>query len=307
MSEGVRRPTGHVFRVERKRGPVWYAEYRLLDGRQEQRKLGPAWTERGRPAAGHFTKRLAEDWLRDTLDEARRGTLAEPVRTGATFADAAAEWLRYVEHDRDVKPSTLSDYRSVAGRLVQEFGSLAIEEVSARRIEEWRARLGAGRDRPLSNRTRNKSLTILGGIMERARKLYGLPSNPVRNVEKLRERYDATSFAFLLARRGPVEKLHAYALDPEHRSGRHEARVFSSVLGIEQHDWEYLRDQIPARVAAGPVTAIRPSPPWGTEYEVRVAIDGLNGVTHPIITGWLLPSDGPPRLITAYVELPRRV
>jgi hypothetical protein len=41
---------------------------------------------------------LAEDWLRDTLDEARRRTLAEPVRTGATFADAAAEWLRYVEH-----------------------------------------------------------------------------------------------------------------------------------------------------------------------------------------------------------------
>jgi hypothetical protein len=196
ISEGAQRPTGHVFRVERKRGPVWYAKFRLPDGRQVQRKLGSAWTGRGRPATGHFTKRLAEDWFRDTLDEARRGTLAAPVRTGATFGDAAAEWLRYVEHDRDVKPSTLTDYRSVAARLVREFGSLAIEEVSARRVEEWRARLGAGRDRPLSNRTRNKSLTILGGIMERARKLYGLPSNPVRDVEKLRERYDATSFAF---------------------------------------------------------------------------------------------------------------
>jgi len=113
MSEDPRRPTGHVFRVERKRGPVRYAKYRLPDGRQVQRKLGLAWTGRGRPAAGHFTKRLAEDWLRDTLDEARRGTLVAPVRTGATFADAAAEWLRYVEHDRDVKPSTLTDYRSV--------------------------------------------------------------------------------------------------------------------------------------------------------------------------------------------------
>ena len=57
-------------------------------------------------------------------------------------------------------------------------------------------RAGGGSRSPLSNRTRNKSLTILGGIMERARKLYGLPSNPVREVEKLRERYDATSFAF---------------------------------------------------------------------------------------------------------------
>ena len=78
------------------------------------------------------------------------------------------------------------------------------------------------------------------------------------------------------------------------------------VLGIEQRDWEYLREQILARVAESPVTASRPSPPWGTEYEVRVPVDGLNGVTHPVITGWLLPSSGPPRLITAYVDLPRR-
>jgi hypothetical protein len=32
--------------------------------------------------------------LRRTLDEARRGTLEGMVRTDATFADAAAEWLR---------------------------------------------------------------------------------------------------------------------------------------------------------------------------------------------------------------------
>lgn len=56
----VQIPTGHVFRVERKRGPAWYAKYRLPDGRQVQKKLGPAWTDRGRPAAGYFTKRTAE-------------------------------------------------------------------------------------------------------------------------------------------------------------------------------------------------------------------------------------------------------
>jgi hypothetical protein len=33
------------------------------------------------------------------------------VRTGATVADATAEWLRYVEHDRQVKPKTLTEYR----------------------------------------------------------------------------------------------------------------------------------------------------------------------------------------------------
>lgn len=54
------------------------------------------------------------------------------LRTGATLADAAAEWLRYVEHDRAVKPSTMVDYRPVAAQLVEAFGSLRVEELTAR-------------------------------------------------------------------------------------------------------------------------------------------------------------------------------
>ena len=72
MTAPVRIPTGHVYRVGRVRGPVWYAKYRLPDGRQVQKKLGPAWTERGRPPVGYYTKRTAEAWLREVLDEARR-------------------------------------------------------------------------------------------------------------------------------------------------------------------------------------------------------------------------------------------
>src|SRR6267154_2448868 len=101
------RPSGHVYRVERKRGPVWYAKYRLPAGRQVKRKLGPAWSERGRPPAGYSTRRLAEDWLRDILDQARRGELSGLIQTGVTIADAAAEYLRYIEHDRERKPSTM--------------------------------------------------------------------------------------------------------------------------------------------------------------------------------------------------------
>ena len=53
------------------RGPVWYAKYRLPDGRQAQTTIGPAWTELGRLASGYFTKRLAEDWLATLLDQVR--------------------------------------------------------------------------------------------------------------------------------------------------------------------------------------------------------------------------------------------
>jgi hypothetical protein len=104
-------PSGHVFRVERKREPAWYEKYRLPDGRQVQKRIGPAWTERGRPAAGFVAKRIAEAGLQDTLAEARRGTLHGMVRTGATFADAAAEFLRYIQHDRARKPETVKTTR----------------------------------------------------------------------------------------------------------------------------------------------------------------------------------------------------
>src|SRR3954452_4833592 len=149
----VMEASGHVFRVERKRGPVWYAKYRLGDGRQIQRKIGPAWTERGRPPAGWFTKRGAEEWLRSVLDQARRGTLPGMVRTGATFAEAAAEYLRYIEHDRGRKPSTVRGYRSaIEAHLLPVFGALAVEDVTTEVIESWMAGYEG------SPRSRNKLL-----------------------------------------------------------------------------------------------------------------------------------------------------
>lgn len=197
-------PSGHVVRVERKRGTVWYAKYRLPDGRQIQKKIGPAWSERGRPPAGHFTKRLAEDWLRDVLDEARRGTLPGMVRTGATFADAVAEFLRYVEYDRTLKPSTLRGYRSIIDAyLLPAFGEMPLEQITAADVERWRSRLGSVSERrrvirqqarngdqppappqALSNSSKNRIVVLLHGVFARACKLHGLPVNPVASVER---------------------------------------------------------------------------------------------------------------------------
>jgi hypothetical protein len=109
---------------------VWYAKYRLPDGRQRQRRIGPAWTSRGRPQAGCFTKRTAEAWLSDVLEEARRGTLAGMLKTGATFADAADEYLSWLERDRERKPSTMRDYRSIVRvHLLPSFRNLAIPPI----------------------------------------------------------------------------------------------------------------------------------------------------------------------------------
>ena len=179
MAGSDRPPTGHVYRVDRARGPVWYAKYRLPDGRQVQKKIGPAWTGRGRPAAGTVTKRLAEDWLREVIDQARRGSLPGMVKTGVTFADAAAEWLRYVEHDRLRKPSTIATYRSLlSSQILPVFGSEPLESVTTEAIESWIA----GVDR--SAATRVKLLAVMHGIFKRARRVWGLPVNPAVDIEK---------------------------------------------------------------------------------------------------------------------------
>lgn len=183
MDATVRPISGHVFRVEGKRGSRWYAKYRLPDGRQVQKALGPAWTQRGRPAEGCFTKRTAEAWLRDVLDQARRGVLPGMVRTGATFADAAAEWLRYVEQERGRKASTLADYRSVVhAHLLPAFGDQPLERITEETIERWVAvKLHEGE---LSRRSVQKMVVLLNGIFKRARKVWKLPRNPVADIER---------------------------------------------------------------------------------------------------------------------------
>jgi integrase len=99
----ARQVSGSVRLVRRKRGPAWYAKYRV-DGKQVQKKLGPAWTERSRPPAGHFTRKTAQAALREILADAQRGA---PVgASGATFADAATEYLRYVSEVRQIDDKT---------------------------------------------------------------------------------------------------------------------------------------------------------------------------------------------------------
>src|SRR3954468_11277275 len=178
--------SGHVFRFEGKRPPVGRAKYRLPDGRQVKKTLGPAWTARGRPPAGYFTKRTAEAWLRKTLVEAAAGTLPGMVRTGATVADVCDEYLRYIEQDRQRKPSTLRDYDSIfRNHVLPHLGTIHLEDLTPDRVERWAAH-EIDPNRQMANRTREKTITVFHGVMERARKLYRLPSNPVADVEKPR-------------------------------------------------------------------------------------------------------------------------
>jgi len=197
----VTRPSGFVFRLEKTRGASWWAKYRLPDGTQVKRKIGPVWTGRGRPAEGHFTKRLAEDWLHDRLEEVRREAasaesraptpgVARPVMKRVRFAEAAAEYLRFSEEDRGCKPTTVRNYRNaIRVHLLPVFGEMPLEDITVQEIEQWRAGMSSARQqRELSNKTKNNLLVLMHAIFRRSVKLYGLPANPVASVDRFRVR-----------------------------------------------------------------------------------------------------------------------
>jgi integrase len=178
--------SGHVFKRDGKRGGVWYAKYRLPDGRQVQTRIGPHWSGRKQaPPAGSYTKASARAWLDDTLAKARRGELPGMVRTGTTFAAACDDWLAY-KRDRKVKLSTQIDYEHMVDRMKKVFGEkfgarVKLEDVTPEMVEGFRDALVA---EDLADRTVNKYLTVLHGLFVWVQRRHKLPANPVANVER---------------------------------------------------------------------------------------------------------------------------
>ena len=168
--------SGHIWCREGKRGAVFYVKYRRSDGRQVQRRLGPAWTRGGYAPRGHLTPESARAALE---------ALLAPTRPPSTFAGAAEEWLAYCEEVRDCKPSTLRDYGNMVRVLNRRFGQRRLETICAEEIETWVRGLALG------NRTRQKYIVCLGSIFKRAVKRHGLATNPVDFVERPRVRLSA--------------------------------------------------------------------------------------------------------------------
>ncbi len=108
--------------------PRWVALWRDAEGRHKK-TLGPAWVKphgkspkgatRWRAADGpkpdgFLSPRDAQQALRDLLASAPKERL--PARVTHTFGEACDEWLRYVEHDRGRRSSTVRDHRNTVRR-----------------------------------------------------------------------------------------------------------------------------------------------------------------------------------------------
>lgn len=96
-------------------------------------------------------------------------------------------------------------------------------------------------------------------------------------------------------------KLEGYALNPDHPTGKHKARVFKSALGFTQADAAELERQIREKAPYyDAIEGMRDK--YGQRWTVRIPIEGNNGRTVTVETGWIVrPAKPEPELTTAFV------
>jgi len=196
------RPTGHVQVKGAAGSRRYYALWRDADGRH-QKLLGPAHikdsgrrTPRGaivwragdgpKPGPTHLTPSEAAEALRGLLAEVPKHPTPEGQgATAVAFGEACEEWLRYVEHERRRAPSTIADYRSVIhASLVPAFGaSTPLREIDTAAIDRWRGQMLT--ERRLSARTIQKALTLLHGVLKRAKRNGWIETNPATDAERV--------------------------------------------------------------------------------------------------------------------------
>jgi len=137
-----------------------------------------------KPHPSYLTPKEAADRLAQIMAAAPTATPAGP-RFQPTFGEACAEWLRYVEFDRERTESTLRDYRhTVRDHLLPYFGDdKPVGKITSEDIDAFReSMLGEGR---LSRRSIQKILVILHGIFKRAKRRKWIAANPAEDAERV--------------------------------------------------------------------------------------------------------------------------
>jgi hypothetical protein len=97
-------------------------------------------------------------------------------------------------------------------------------------------------------------------------------------------------------------KLEEYALNPQHRDGRHKARVFASALGITYANRHVLRRAILAVAATSDQAEARGDNGHGELYQLRFRMETTKGAAF-VRTAWIVRrGEGFPRLVTCYID-----
>jgi hypothetical protein len=98
----------------------------------------------------------------------------------------------------------------------------------------------------------------------------------------------------------PKEKLAGYSLNLNHETGKHKAKVFRDLLGIEAVNWRYLAQQLVNGLAKAKVYRVRKTT-YGIQYYLYIPVLGLNGKSKTVLSSWIIEENCSPRLTSAYI------
>jgi integrase len=213
--------TGQVI-VTKRRGSCTYAlRFQAYDKRRYVRL--------GTEAEGWDYSKAKEE-LENVLADVRRG-IWRPARPDEaavaapepTFHEFASEWLESRRHEFAAR--TVEDYTlALSHHLLPFFKDHRLSEITAQEADRYKAAKVREReqdevDRPLSNRTINKTLTRLGQILDAAVRYDLIEHNPVKSkvgklkeTEPLRARLTGDQVQVLLQAAGPNRTLIATAI-----------------------------------------------------------------------------------------------
>lgn len=181
-SEMARRSTGQVVELERRGGRTFALRFRAY-GKRRYLTLGTS--------AEGWTRGKAEEDLANVLADVRRGIWrpSEPQEAvqptpEPTFHEFASEWLETRRHEFAAR--TIEDYElALTHHLLPFFKNHRLSEITAQEVDRYKAAKVRERElskveRPLSNRTINKTLTRLGQILDVAVRYELIEHNPVK-------------------------------------------------------------------------------------------------------------------------------
>jgi integrase len=169
-----RRPTGQIL------------EHQGADGRVYRRLRFTAYGRRRFQTLGAVTRPEAERELRHVLADIERGTwqarreVEPPLEPDPvpTFHDYAEQW--WLRNEAQLRPSTRDDYRwRLEGHLLPFFAGTRLDRITFDLVERYIAgKLGEAE--PLSARSINMTVTLMGQILDGAVERELIPRNPAR-------------------------------------------------------------------------------------------------------------------------------
>ncbi|MDQ6749885.1 MAG: site-specific integrase [Actinomycetota bacterium] len=209
-------PNGHLQVIGGRGNRRWRAFWWDADGKHS-RVLGMAWaqnsgkrTPRGaiiwhsadgrKPNSSYLTPKEAEVELRRLLEHeaVRLPTPRKGTGELVTFADAAEAWLRHGERKRNLKRSTLRDYRQVLDTYLlplsddakdaetpygrAPFATMALRDLRPEQVKAWYDGLPYGR-------TTEKLLMVTRAIFAHARTRAWIGHDPTDGIERHQVQY----------------------------------------------------------------------------------------------------------------------